>query len=204
MVKWLFANTVKKECCNSKRIVVLFGSPHSDGITAKLLSEFLLQIPQEYKNEKIEIFSTYKVQAKACADCGYCKIYEGCAFSDIDNIYSSVENADILLIATPVYNLTFPSHLKAILDRFQRYYNARFSLGKKPPIPKPKKAILFVTGGSDCIDGVEIIEKQLKMIFTILNTTLVDTVAEIGTDSLSYSFGKNNKNLKGMAERLFD
>ena len=85
-------------------------------------------------------------------------------------------------MASPVYNLSFPAPLKAVLDRFQRYFEARFSLGKKPAIEKHRKAVLLVSAGANCREGVDIMEKQLRQSFSVMNTDLTDTVSWLCTD----------------------
>lgn len=39
---------------------------------------------------------------------------------------AKLEDADAVIVATPVYNLSFPAPMKALFDRFQRYYEAHF------------------------------------------------------------------------------
>lgn len=73
--------------------------------------------------------------------------------------------------------------MKALFDRFQRYFNARFSLGKRPPIEKPKKALLLSVCGSRDERGFSVMRAQMEMTFTVLNTTLVSSVCCSGTDS---------------------
>ena len=88
----------------------------------------------------------------------------------------SFREADIVVFATPIYNYTFPAPLKAIFDRFQRFFSARFSRNIEKPIEKSRKAILLVTSGSDSREGYEIIKKQTKSAFSVLN---LDIYAEI-------------------------
>ena len=158
------------------RILVLYGSPHADGHTARLLRAFLTP----FEGETVDLVDAYAEQIGPCTACGLCKREEACSNPDFDRIDALIRQADLLVVATPVYNLTFPAPLKAIMDRTQRYFEARFSLGKKPPIEKPKRAALLAACGSD--DGAEIIERQLKMIFSVMNTRLVHQVVWSRTD----------------------
>jgi multimeric flavodoxin WrbA len=167
---------------DKKKVLVLFGSPHKNGHTAHLLNTFLE--PFRQKHMEVRVISAFDEDIAPCDACGRCKTQETCRYHDFDEIDSLLRQADILVVATPVYNLSFPAPLKAIVDRTQRYYEARFSLNVKPPIAKPKKAVLLATAGSANPDGAEIIEKQLKMIFTVMNTTLEHTVLWCKTDAL--------------------
>lgn len=158
------------------QILVLYGSPHADGHTARLLRAFL----EPFDGEAVDIVDAYAEQIAPCTACGYCKKKEGCSNPDFDRVDMYIRRADLLVVASPVYNLTFPAPLKAVVDRTQRYFEARFSLGKKPPIEKPKRAVLLAACGSD--DGADILERQLKMIFSVMNTRLEHTAVWSGTD----------------------
>jgi Multimeric flavodoxin WrbA len=163
-----------------KLILVLFGSPHKSGFTARLLNDFLA--PLESAAE-IRIISAYESTVAPCIDCGACSRGETCSQRDFDFLDSLFRRADVIVVATPVYSLSFPAPLKAIVDRTQRYFAARFSLGVKPPIQKHKKAVLLVTGGSKNTQGAEIMARQLRMIFSVMNTTLDNEVVWTDTDA---------------------
>lgn len=163
----------------AENIVAVLASPHPDGVTAKMLSLCLELFPE---NAAVESFSLYSLLPQPCTDCGFCKTREGCSKHDLDAFMSAYEQADIVVFASPVYNLSFPAPFKALLDRFQRYFNARFSLGKKPPIVKPKRALLLASCGSRDERGFSVMRSQLEMTFTVLNTTLFSSVFCAGTD----------------------
>lgn len=108
----------------------------------------------------------------------------GCKFGDMDEIDTYLKKSDLLVFASPIYNFSFPAPLKAILDRMQRYFCARFDLNLIPYVKKRKKSVIILTCGSNEILGKEIIEKQLKRVFTVINTELIETVLWTGTDYL--------------------
>ena len=166
---------------SQKLILVFFGSPHRSGNTAQILGPFLKAFESD-RSFQIRIIDAYEEEISPCTACGACKRREMCSKHDFDEIDLLLRKADVLVFATPVYNLSVPSPLKAILDRTQRYYEARFSLNKKPPIEKHKHAVLMITMGSSRMDGPEIIEKQLRMIFTVLNTELDQVIVWADTD----------------------
>ena len=176
------ANTVTEgHSSEKKRILVFFGSPHAHGTTAELLEAFLVPF-REQENCKIKIIDAYQERIEPCSGCGYCKAVDGCKFPDFDRIDAGLREADLLVFASPVYNLGFPAPMKAILDRTQRYFEARFTRNERPPIPKHKSAALLLTMGADSLEGAEMIEKQLRMVFTVMNTTLESSVYWRDTD----------------------
>lgn len=102
---------------------------------------------------------------------------------DLEKFMAKLEDADAVIVATPVYNLSFPAPMKALFDRFQRYYEAHFRRKIAQPITKHKKALLLVTAGDDEDDGYNIIEKQVKLSFSVMNTELVGGVLAKDTDN---------------------
>ncbi|MBQ6569761.1 MAG: flavodoxin family protein [Clostridia bacterium] len=179
MEKNLYADTANTEqSLKNKNVLVVFGSPHKDGYTAELMKAFISGLPG---GVHIDIVSAFKSKILPCIDCGLCKKKLGCAFEDFDDFDKKFQSADILVIATPVYNMSVPAPLKNILDRTQQYYNARFHLSTRA-VKKHKKAVLLVTSGSKEQDGAMYIKKMLKRMFTVMNTELCGKVYLFGTD----------------------
>lgn len=168
-----------KEPWFDKRLAVLFGSPHREGNTGRLLNAFLAALPSGLA---VDFADMYQWALAPCTDCGFCKTKEGCALPDFPLLDKLVQESDYLVIATPVYNFSVPAPLKAFLDRTQCYYNARFCRGLRPPVPRQKKAVLLLTAGNPDPIGAEIVERQFKAAFTILNTELAACVRNLGTD----------------------
>ena len=162
-------------------MLVLFSSPRKNGYTKKLLDSFLIAAKNEYD---VRIIDCYKIMPEPCIHCGKCETADLCVFDDLDEYDALLNEAEALVFASPVYNLSVPAPLKALVDRSQRYFSKRFSLGIKPPIKKHKKAVLLLTCGSSDKSGFEIIEKQLSRMFTIMNTELFGKVCVAETDKI--------------------
>ena len=113
-----------------KHALVLFSSPHKDGHTKKLLEAFLDGL--KGKDWQVKSLDICKVNIHPCIACGYCQKADGCAFRDLDEFDRDLRACDLLLIATPVYNLSFPAQLKAVIDRF--YANNEALMGKKKAV----------------------------------------------------------------------
>ncbi len=156
---------------SKKKAVVLFGSPHGHGCTRRLLDSFL-ECFRENKSWEIQEFSLYEMNVHPCTGCRQCAKEEHCVFDDLDAFDKALRHSDLLVVASPVYNFSFPAPLKAWLDRTQRYFEARFSLGLKPPIKKHRQAVLLLTMGSQESFGVEVCTHQLERAFSVMNTTL--------------------------------
>ncbi len=172
--------TSEEECLSEqKQILVFFGSPHKNGATAQLLDAFLAPLAGD---ARIQIINAYERNIAPCIACNVCTAAQNCAQPDFDDIDILIRRADVIVVATPVYNLSFPAPLKAIVDRTQRYFSARFSLGVKLPIEKHKIAVLLVTSGSRDLEGANFISRQMKMVFSVMNTSLEGMAVWAGTD----------------------
>ncbi len=159
------------------RVLVLYGSPHAAGTTTRLLDACLQGIGEA----EISRFNAFSPIAAPCDDCGFCHEAAACRHRDLDAFYNALEVADVLVVATPVYNRSFPAPLKAVIDRLQRYWAARFVRGERPPIATPKKTVLLTAAGADRADGVCVAE-QLAPVLTVLNSTPAIAVHATATD----------------------
>ena len=120
----------------------------------------------------IEFINLNPLNIQHCTGCKACAKEEHCAYPDLDALDKSLRACDLLVVASPVYNFSFPAPVKAWLDRTQRYFEARFALGKKPPIPKHRQAVLLLTMGSQDEFAVKVCTHQLERAFSVMNTTL--------------------------------
>ena len=156
------------------------GSPRGNGVCAKMLDAFLEELPPD---AGITRFDCYRRRPIPCDDCRTCAGREGCAKRDLDDFYAALEEAALLVIATPVYNLSFPAPLKALIDRLQRYWSARFVLGKRPPIEKEKRLVLLTVSGSPSPEGGGMLERQLAPVLTVIHARQTAAVHALHADS---------------------
>lgn len=164
-----------------KRALILFASPHPAGATRGLLEAFLRGLsPELWEMGEMDVCRN---PIEPCMACGLCKKEDGCALHDLDAFDASLRACDLLVVASPVYNLTFPAQLKSVIDRFQRYFEARFSRGIRPAIEKPRQAVLLLTMGWHDPLPAELCEKMLRQSFSVMNTVLRGTLCLADTDA---------------------
>lgn len=161
-----------------KSILILFGSPRKNGFTAKLTNELISQLQNYYT---INIVNAYDENITPCISCDYCVSHPSCFMPDFKDIDVLLKAADLIVVASPVYNLGFPAPLKAIFDRMQPYFNAKFK-NKSEVFSKQKNGILLLTCGSDKNKSQHIIIPQLELIFRVLNTKLSHIVTMDNSD----------------------
>ena len=167
-----------------KNLLIINGSPRENGVCAELIK----QVSKYFVECKIKRYDTYKLAPIPCNDCKYCEYHEGFSKRDLDIFFEDFENADYIVFVTPVYNNFFPAPLKAIIDRFQRYYSARFKRGAKPPINKPKNVGVIICSGSNARQCADYMTSTLKQAFTVLNGKICSRYYIPDTDSNNYTF----------------
>ena len=123
--------------------------------------------------------------ARPCLGCNACAQTGECVQRDgMDAVYSAVDDADAIAIATPVFFATVPAVLKIVYDRFQPYWARRYSLGEPAPVRKRPGALLVVGGGGDPF-GTACAITPSRSVMNVVGVAL-DTVYEcIGPDSSS-------------------
>ena len=67
-------------------------------------------------------FHAYQENMAPCTACGFDRQKRDAAFLIINCLtHCNPANADVVVVATPVYSLSFPAPLKAVFDRTQQY-----------------------------------------------------------------------------------
>ena len=111
-------------------ILILSGSPRKGGNT-ELLTETFAKGAAEHHHVEIVSVRNYKVNP--CLGCNVCFKNEThtCAQKDdIAIIYEKMHQADMLVIASPVYFYGISAQLKAIIDRFHNPIRNSFNIQK--------------------------------------------------------------------------
>jgi multimeric flavodoxin WrbA len=170
------------------KTLILFGSPHKNGNTAELLHCFLENLPGEKY-----VINAYDKNVSPCNDCRYCYKEKKCAqIDDMDEIYNLIECCDNIVIASPMYFASFPSPLKAIVDRLQIYWSSKYI--KNEEGPKIKKGAIIVTSGTKWDNMFTPIEEIVKHVFRLLNAEKICSIYAVSTDKNPVKY--NSKVLK--------
>lgn len=105
------------------KVLLLNGSPHAKGNTAAALEE-MLPIFQETGMET-ELIQVGHLPVRGCIGCQSCYRTGKCAIDDIVNeLAVKLQEADGLVVGSPVYYASANSTLTAVLDRL--FYSTRF------------------------------------------------------------------------------
>lgn len=121
------------------KVFALQGSPRKDGTTAYVLS-ILLDVLSS-RGYEVESLNVDSLKVEPCNECLSCYTREGCIISDSMNlIYRRLEEADILIFATPIFFSGPSAQLKAVIDRLQAFWAKKHILKRKV---REKRGIMF-------------------------------------------------------------
>ena len=101
----------------SKKVLILSGSPRNGGNSDILCDEFARGAKETGNNvEKIRIGAK---KVAPCSACYYCRKHSGeCVHKDdMADILQKMIDADVLVLASPVYFYSIDAQLKAVIDR---------------------------------------------------------------------------------------
>ncbi len=105
------------------KVLILNGSPHTNGNTAIALQEMVKVFQQE--NVEVEIVNVGNKAIRGCTGCGSCGESGKCVFNDeVNEIAKKFEEADGLVLGTPVYYACVNGTLEALLQRL--FYSSNF------------------------------------------------------------------------------
>lgn len=105
------------------KVLMLCGSPHENGNTAVALREMEKVFAENHVACETVFLGNQDI--RGCVACGYCFKNGKCVFGDIVNeLAPKFEEADALVVASPVYYASANATLIACLDRL--FYSTHF------------------------------------------------------------------------------
>ncbi len=162
--------------------VIIFGSPRRNGLTRRLADMY---IEKFCTDGAVTEFDAYQMNVSPCVACGSCKGGNSCVFDDMQPLIEAIKNADRVVLASPVYFLSLPAPLKAIIDRMQVLHEAE-EAGDNPMRGKKREAVVLLTAGAPSEKGATVMA-QLKWVLPLLCVQSTKIAVVPGTDRLSES-----------------
>ncbi|MBR4676077.1 MAG: flavodoxin family protein [Victivallales bacterium] len=130
------------------RILVLNGSPRPGGCTSRMVEAF--RGGAEAAGNQVDVVEVCRRNIHGCLACEHCHGRGGgeCAQKDgMGEIYAMLKQADMLVIASPIYYHGISGQLKCAIDRFYAVaYPSR-------PERLRKVAMFLSSGDPDMYDG---------------------------------------------------
>lgn len=153
------------------KIVILVGSVRKGGNTELLAKAFAEGAGQKHD---VELVSVADYSVHPCIGCNCCYTSEGhrCVQrDDMDLIYEKLRQADIIVVASPVYFYGISAQLKALIDRLHTPMRKEFHI---------KSLGLLLVGAATLPDLFDPVIAQYRMILRFFGLNDIGTVLVSG------------------------
>lgn len=129
------------------RVLGLAGSPRRGGNSETLLDRALAGAQEAGANAEKVVVSRLKMRGcqhcDGCAKTGICIVQD-----DMQSLYPKLREMDALIVASPMFFMAITAQLKAVFDRCQCLWVAKYELGQSfVPDGAPKRPGLFIALG---------------------------------------------------------
>ena len=178
-----------------KNVLILSGSPRKGGNSDILCDEFLRGA--EESGNKVTKINVVSKKIAPCHACYYCRDHGGeCAYKDdMADILQQMIDADVIVLASPVYFYSIDAQLKAVIDRTvarwlevrdkEFYYITTAADDSKKAMDT---TLACFRGYADCVNGA----KEMGVIY---GTGVYEKGKVRNTDAMheAYEMGKSVK-----------
>ncbi|WP_455644798.1 flavodoxin family protein [Methanosphaera sp.] len=141
------------------KVIGLCASPRGENSNVKVALETALEAAAA-KGAETELIDVAKLQIMGCQADNYCKAHDGkCAIDDdMQKVYKAIEEADGIILGTPIYFIDVTAQAKLVIDRMYSYFMHEPS---KELFSKKNFSIITTNGGLE----EEVFMPQIKAQF---------------------------------------
>jgi len=164
------------------KVLGIAGSPRRGGNTDLLLGEVMRGAASRGAEVKTIILNDLKIapcqHCDACLEAGRCKIED-----DMQMVYRELEDADRIVLASPIQFMGVTAQMKAMIDRCQALWARKYVL-KLPPLGnrRERKGFFISVGGRKIANLFEPALATVKTVFRILDITYAGELLFPGID----------------------
>lgn len=128
-------------------VLGLQGSPRTKGNSALLLAAFLDEAGKS--GAHTELVNVGQRRITPCQECGTCEKKGFCPIDDdMQKMYPLLRQADIIVVATPIFFYGPTAQMKALIDRSQALWSRKYALGLEDPGRKWRQGFLLAVGAT--------------------------------------------------------
>lgn len=150
------------------KILGICGSPRKGGNSEILLQAMLGGARSAGARTKKLLLSDLHI--KPCMECGVCDKTLKCVLRDgLEAVYSRVDDADIIVISSPIFFGSIPAQVKMMVDRLQPLWIKKEKYGIAPLTLKKRKGFFLCVSGSRRKDFFENAKKIIRIFFAVLD-----------------------------------
>jgi len=164
------------------RVLGIAGSPRRGGNTDLLLAEFMRGAAS--KGVEVKTFVLNDLDIAPCQHCDACLKAGKCRIDDdMQMVYRELEQADLIVLASPIQFTGVTAQMKTMIDRLQALWARKYVL-KIPPLgdERERKGFFISVGGRKVANLFEPALEMVKTVFRILNITYAGELLFRGID----------------------
>ncbi len=164
------------------KVLGIAGSPRRGGNTDLLLAEVMRGAASRGAEVKTIVLNDLKIapcqHCDACLEAGRCKVED-----DMQMVYRELEDADRVVLASPIQFMGITAQMKAMIDRCQALWARKYVL-KLPPLGnrRERKGFFISVGGRKIANLFEPALVTVKTLFRILDVTYAGELLFPGVD----------------------
>ena len=140
-----------------KNIVILTGSPRKNGNTDQMAEAFAKGAREA--GHMVTTIRTAELKVGGCVACDCCyrdEQHPCCHNDDFNKIAPTIEKADVIVFAAPIYWYTFPATIKRVIDQFYCFYAGERDIAGK-------RAVLLTCGEADMYNMFDGIQRTFEL-----------------------------------------
>ncbi|QDR79435.1 flavodoxin family protein [Sporomusa termitida] len=188
-------------------ILALLGSPKPNGTNSLLIDE-VLRGAAAAGDVEVQKILINELKVAPCQSCDYCMHTGRCRLrDDMESVYEKIVAMDAFIFAAPVYFNGMSAQAKAVVDRCQPFWSAKYIVKTDVFGGRKRPGIFIATGGQPLyneqfIGSLHVINLYFKMIGVNNSGTL--TLADLDArplagrpDDLAQAFALGRKLIAG-------
>lgn len=173
-------------------ILIFNGSPRKRGNTDLLLGRIEEGIHS--CGHKAEHINLAHLAIHPCTGCGHCATEGTCVFKDdMTPLYQKIEEANRIVIGSPIYFYGVTAQAKAFIDRCQVLWSRKYLLGEIKPEREYRRGYMVsvaATDGGRIFDGARL---TVRYAFDAMDFTYSGELLVPGVDSKGAVADKTGK-----------
>lgn len=170
-----------------KKLLAIMGGPRRGQNTERLLDKFLEGLKDSGEDVHIKKIYIRDMNINHCIGCGYCEKTGKCFMNDdMDILYKDFDEADAVVLASPMFFNGVTSYTKTMINRCQIFWSSKYVL-KKSSIDRSKKRFgyfISVSGAPEENTDFECAKSVIKFFFRAINTEYRGELFAANTDDI--------------------
>lgn len=163
----LFSQVYNKNKIKEISVLGIGGSPRIGGNSDILLEQVLEGAKSAGAKVDKVILNSLKISP--CQECAEMPNDGSCSIDDeMQSVYKKIQEADIVILASPVFFGSLSAQTKIMIDRFQCLWRAKYVLKNGPPLKK-KSGVFICVEASKREDFLQNAKSIVKNFFATID-----------------------------------